>query len=243
MVLTDRGRPLLDSGRPALQSLSASEQRFRAEAGHLSGVVRIGHGPIPAWQVAHIVVPEVRIRWPDICLEVELGTAQALVAETRRGMIDIALCHTEDIEFPPGVHREHLQTLRAVLLVSQTHPLLAEAPVPGAALAPYALASLAMPYPRFARWYHGMVGEEAKVALIGSDYQTLAETVARSELLLFAPRSIASHLARSHGLAELAGQWDPFLHDVQLVARNQFHLPEIEAVIDIIREKLGCTEE
>jgi DNA-binding transcriptional LysR family regulator len=238
---TVAGEALIRSGREALAALSFAETDFRNASGLMQGQVRIGCGPFPAPGVARIVVPEAKRRWPALRLSIELGPATDLVPQLAQGSLDIALCHIEDIELPPGLMHRHLQTLSSVILVRPGHPLTGQGRVPLTALAGYGLAGF-KPYSRFLHWYRRHVGQDADFAFTGPDFDILAETVARSDLLLFSSHYMAETLMRTHGLVELPVEGEAFSHQVHCIRASRVKSPAIEAVETLMHDLLHQSE-
>lgn len=241
MQPTVRAQSLLDSGRGALMELARAEEAFRKDAGAFSGTVRIGSGPIPARDVATLIVPEAKRRWPGVRLELELGRPDELIAAMARGSLELAICHVQNIDVPPTVHCSVLQELRAVAMARADHPLLAGAPVPPAAVTSYGLASFP-PYLNFVNWYAAQTGAQPDFALIGPDYEMLADAVAGSDLLLMCSHTQANRMARTHGLVELQVRWEPFLHRVCLLTSSRAISAPGKAIAGLIRDLMATTE-
>lgn len=233
VVPTPAGRRLLEQGREGLVLLAQAEQQFRSSGNSLSGLVRIGSGPIPAADLARRVIPEAKRRWPDMRLSVELGAAQDLVTALAQRRLDCAVCHAEDIDLPRGVRAQRLQRLEAAVLVRTGHPLAGAGTLAPSALAGYALAGF-QPYGRFRQWFRDAVGEAPDFALVASDYDMLADATARSDMLLFTSRHQAEELVRRHQLVQLALAGEPFRHDVFLIAPDRQASAESLAVIGLI---------
>ena len=239
--LTGPGQALLVAGREALLALGAAEQAFRAGSLTLSGLVRIGCGPIPAPAVARIVVPEARRRWPALRLTIELGYPAELIRAITQGRIDVALCHIEDVALPPGLVCQHIQTLHSVVLVRAGHPLLGGGPVSPTAIGGYGLAGFTYSA-RFLQWYREQTGRDADIAFVGPDFDSLAETVADSDLLLFSSRFVATGIISRYGLVALPVAWEGFSHHVHCLTPARAHSPASDAVIALIRELLPQSE-
>ena len=238
---TVAGAALIRAGRDALAALSFAETDFRAASGLLQGLVRIGCGPFPAPGVARIVVPEAKHRWPSLRISIELGAAADLIPQLAQGTLDIALCHIEDVELPSGLVHHHLQTLSAVILVRPGHPLVRQGRVPLTELAGYGLAGFRS-YNRFRQWYRHHVGQEADFAFTAPDFDILAETVARSDLLLFSSRYLSETLIRTHGLVELPVEGEPFRHEVHCIRASRVKSPAVEAIERLMDELLHQSE-
>jgi DNA-binding transcriptional LysR family regulator len=241
MVPTEAGAGLLAQGREALGALSAAAESFRAAAGRFCGLVSIGCGPIPAAAVARSLVPEACRRWPDLDFELRMGTNRELIAALAQGALDLAICHIEGVELPPSILHELVQSLQAHLLVRPGHPLLGSGPVLPAALAPYPLAGV-QPHQRFRDWYLKTVGVEPHFAIMVPDIDLLAETVARSNSLLFASRFHADGLIPRYGLVELPMAWEPYRHEVHCLVAARPRSPAVAAVAALALEVLHQIE-
>lgn len=232
---------LLKAGRAALMQLSAAEAAFRSGSGRVSGPVRIGSGPFPAASIARILVPEARNRLPDVRLMVDVGTAEELLAGLQRGRFDLAVCHLEDVSPPPGFRAHVIQRLHSVVLARPGHPLAGVVALPPTRLVGCSFAGFP-PYSRFLHWFRAEVGAEADFAFLGSDFDMLAEAVARSDMLLIASHSLAHTLCHSHGLVALNIRWKGFRHEVNIVQPDPPISPAAVAVAGLMDELLPQQE-
>lgn len=236
--LTEPGRRLIEQGRDMLAALARAEDDFRVAGRTLSGLVRIGSGPIPAPDIARIVVPEAKRRWPALRLSVELGLAPELVSQVARGKLDFAVCHTDDYALPPGLSAVRVQHLEAVLLVRAGHALANRGRIAPARLAPFAICSV-QPSTRFPRWFATVSGAEPEYGLIASDFDMLADAAAQSDMLLFVARHQAAEIMRRHALVLVDIDAPPYEHHVSCIAPKSPPSAAARAVIGLLQDMLG----
>ncbi|NJC08168.1 LysR family transcriptional regulator [Polymorphobacter fuscus] len=240
---TPVGRRFLDAGRDALGQLAAAQEAFERECGGPGGRLRIGTGPFAAGAVAARLIPQARLRWPDLQISMTLGSADALLRGLCQGVHDIAICHLEDLSVPQGCTAHRIQTLRSVVLARPQNPLAGRACVAWPDIAPYALAGFEQPYSRFLRWYREQVGVDPRIAFMGPDFDLLAQSVLESDVLLITAAGIGARLCASHGLVELRMAGPRFDHDVFCVLADGARTPAVTAIAALIDETISFDEQ
>lgn len=242
MVPTLAGQRLLAAGREVLRQMAAAQDTFRHDLGGPSGRLRIGAGPFVAGSLATRLIPEARRRWPDLQIGMTLGSADVLLRDLERGLLDLALCHLEDVNVPNNCSSRCIQTLQSVILARPGHPLSGHASVAWPDIAPYALAGFDQPYSRFLRWYREQVGVDARIAIMLPDFDLLAQSMLDSDLLLFASVGIGTALCTAHGLVKLGMTGPRFVHQVYCVVPDGAPRRSAAAILGLIDETVCFAE-
>jgi LysR family transcriptional regulator, regulator of abg operon len=193
--------------------------------------------------LVRLVMPELQQRWPDIHLSVDIGTPAELVRGLEQGNFDFALCYIDDVALPVDIQHAVLQTLRAVVLVRQGHPLATGERVKPAALADMIFAG-SPPYGRFLRWFLAQTGAEANYSFVGTDVDMAAVVVAASDMATVTSQGVSADLVRHHRLVVLDMDWPPFFHEVRCLTHANRPLGRAaQLVLDMVYQRLQLNEE
>lgn len=132
-VRSSRGVRLTEAGEaflaPARMAIAATEQAVTAvvaEPEHLEGTVRIGVIPTVAAVRVPRVLASFRAAHPAVRVELETGNSDELVAEIRRGVLDVALLGLRPGSEPRGVGWREIATERHVAVLPRAHRLVAQ---------------------------------------------------------------------------------------------------------------------
>ncbi|WP_194745215.1 LysR family transcriptional regulator [Thermaurantiacus tibetensis] len=241
MMSTVAGRDLLEAARQALHQLDTARQCFQQRANMIEGQVRVGVGPMAAGVLASELLPEAARRWPGIRIHVECSIPATLMGGLKQGSSDIVICALEDQDVPAGFVGHRLQVLQSVVLAAPSHPLAGRPVLDWPDIAGFDLAGFGS-NSRFLNWYRERVGVEARLPFIVTDIENLAQTVLRSDLLLFVSRRMAQGLGSRYGLIQLPLPGPPFRHEVHCTAPREAS-PAVAAIAALIRETMLLIEE
>lgn len=142
---------------------------------------------------------------------------------------------------PAGFVGHLLQVLQSVVLAAPSHPLAGRPVLDWPDIAGFNLASFGCNR-RFLNWYRERVGVEARLPFIVTDIENLAQTVLRSDLLLFSSRRMARGLGSRYGLIQLPLPGPPFRHEVHCTAPCEA-APAVAAIAALIQETMLLIEE
>lgn len=123
--LTEAGEAFLGPARSALASTEQAVAAVGSEPDQLRGTLRIGIIPtVAAVRVPHVLA-SFRAAHPAVRVELETGNSDELVAEIRRGDLDVALLGLPPGAEPRGVGWREIATERHVAVLPRAHRLAA----------------------------------------------------------------------------------------------------------------------
>jgi DNA-binding transcriptional LysR family regulator len=131
----ERARKLLFESRCLERDLSLYRER-------LIGELAFGIGPYPALTIAPGLLTDLRSRFPQVKVRVEVNNAKYLVAHLRAEELDFYLADMRNVPEAPDLKFTPMGLLEAGFYVRSGHPLLAQAQITGADVVHFGLASV-----------------------------------------------------------------------------------------------------
>jgi DNA-binding transcriptional LysR family regulator len=131
----ERARKLLFESRCLERDLSLYRER-------LIGELAFGLGPYPALTIAPELLTDLRTRFPQVNVRVEVNNAKYLVAHLRAEELDFYLADMRNVPEAADLEFTPLGLLEAGFFVRTGHPLLAQPQASGADVLHYGLASV-----------------------------------------------------------------------------------------------------
>jgi DNA-binding transcriptional LysR family regulator len=131
----ERARKLLFESRCLERDLSLYRER-------LMGELAFGVGPYPAATVVPGLLADVRMRFPQVKVRVEVNNAMYLVAHLRAEELDFYLADMRNVPDAPDLEFTQIGLLEAGFFVRAGHPLLDQPQITGGDVLHYGLASV-----------------------------------------------------------------------------------------------------
>lgn len=241
--LTSAGAHLLVLAHQILDAMDNAVAEVREFGSEYRGRIVLG-----AMQyLTSLEVPDLlaafRTRHPRVELQLRMGNTGQLETMLRADEIDLALCHSDGLDLPPGFAIEPLRDEELVLIVAPSHPLagrdqvsvteLADAPFitfrHGASIHDALMNAFAE---------HGLVPQ---VGFESADMATAFALVGRGLGVALVPRSITSHGASpGHPVHAVPVGPGRISRTVALIwRRDRYHSPTFEAFSEYTRRYLA----
>ena len=142
---TDAGAFVVERARKLLFESSCLERDVSLYRERLIGDLSFGIGPFPAATIVPPLLTEIRIRYPGVCVRVEVNNADYLAAHLRAQELDFYMADMRNVVAAADLTITPVAKLSGGFYVRQGHPLLRNTAVTAAMLLPYGLASVRLP--------------------------------------------------------------------------------------------------
>lgn len=153
---TPAGAFVVERARRLLQQTRNLERDVSLYREHAVGTFTFGCGPFAAALLVPALLADLRRRYPDVAVCVNVGGPQHLMAAVRSEEQDFFVADTADVP-ADGVFRiERIGRVPVGAYVRHGHPLLARRNVPAAELLPFGLAGTPLPRETAARLSRAM---------------------------------------------------------------------------------------
>lgn len=195
----ERARKLLFENRCLERDLALYRQRQM-------GDLAFGVGPYPAATIVPGLLTELRQRFPEVKVRVEVNNARYLVDHLRAEELDFYLADLRNVPLAPDLECTRLGLLEAGFFVRSGHPLLTLAQVAGPDVLQYGVASVQV---------HDSVllllgallglptGTRLAMALECDDLSLLKKVTLETNTVLACPLDGALHEVAAHSLVRL----------------------------------------
>ncbi|CAG9246843.1 DNA-binding transcriptional dual regulator HcaR [Paraburkholderia unamae] len=233
--LTEAGKVFLAEARLVVAQADRAVARAR-QVGQGRATVTIGFVPAAEIRVFPVILPRLRLRYPDVNVELRsLPTAEQEEA-LLRGDIDVAFMRRPVVS--PTLRSEVVLTEPLVVVLPSGHPLARQQRIAPAQLSGEPFIST---HPQFSGQVHSVVeayceahGIERKVAQVATNILLNLNLVGMGLGYALLPAYVSSLTSSAICTRPLEGE--PPTIDLLMVARNEPHTAELEALFDLVRE-------
>lgn len=233
--LTEAGKVFLAEARLVVAQADRAVARAR-QVGQGRATVTIGFVPAAEIRVFPVILPRLRLRYPDVNVELRsLPTAEQEEA-LLRGDIDVAFMRRPVVS--PALRSEVVLTEPLVVVLPSGHPLARQQRIAPAQLSGEPFIST---HPQFSGQVHSVVeayceahGIERKVAQVATNILLNLNLVGMGLGYALLPAYVSSLTSSAICTRPLEGE--PPTIDLLMVARNEPHTAELEALFDLVRE-------
>jgi LysR family transcriptional regulator, hca operon transcriptional activator len=238
--LTEAGTVFLAEARLVVAQADRAVARARQVGQHAHATVTIGFVPAAEIRVFPAILPRLRLRFPDVNVDLRsLPTAeqeQALL----RGDIDVAFMrrpvHSSELK------SEVVLTEPLVVVLPSAHPLAKLERVPAAKLDGEPFIST---HPQFSGQVHSVAEAwfeahqvHRKVAQVATNILLNLNLVGMGLGYALLPAYVASLTSSAICTRPLEGE--PPSIDLLMVSRDEVHAAELQGLLDIVRENVGA---
>ena len=233
--LTEAGKVFLAEARLVVAQADRAVARAR-QVGQGRATVTIGFVPAAEIRVFPVILPRLRLRYPEVNVELRsLPTAEQEEA-LLRGDIDVAFMRRPVVS--PEVRSEVVLTEPLVVVLPSGHPLAKQERIAPAQLSGEPFIST---HPQFSGQVHSVVeayceahGIERKVAQVATNILLNLNLVGMGLGYALLPAYVSSLTSRAICTRPLEGE--PPTIDLLMVSRKEPHAAELEALIELVRE-------
>ncbi|PVX71110.1 DNA-binding transcriptional regulator HcaR [Paraburkholderia unamae] len=233
--LTEAGKVFLAEARLVVAQADRAVARAR-QVGQGRATVTIGFVPAAEIRVFPVILPRLRLRYPDVNVELRsLPTAEQEEA-LLRGDIDVAFMRRPVVS--PALRSEVVLTEPLVVVLPSGHPLARQQRIAPAQLSGEPFIST---HPQFSGQVHSVVeayceahGIERKVAQVATNILLNLNLVGMGLGYALLPAYVSSLTSSAICTRPLEGE--PPTIDLLMVARNEPHTAELEALFELVRE-------
>lgn len=238
--LTEAGKVFLAEARLVVAQADRAVARARQAGQPGAATVTVGFVPAAEIRIFPAILPRLRLRFPDVNVELRsLPTAdqeQALL----RGDIDVAFMRRPVQS--PLLKSEIVLTEPLVVVLPGTHPLAKLERIPAAKLNGEPFIST---HPSFSGELHSVVDKwfdahalPRVVAQVATNILLNLNLVGMGLGYALLPAYVASLTSSAICTRELEG--DPPTIDLLMVSRNERHPTELQAMLDVVRENAAA---
>ena len=142
---TDAGAFVVARARKLLFESRCLERDVSLYRERLMGDLALGVGPFPAATMVPALLTEIRIRYPSVCVRVEVNNADNLAAHLRAEELDFYMAEARNVAAAADLSITRVAKLSAGFYVRPGHPLLERAEITAAAVLPFGIASVRVP--------------------------------------------------------------------------------------------------
>ncbi|MEM5421729.1 DNA-binding transcriptional regulator HcaR [Paraburkholderia ferrariae] len=233
--LTDAGKVFLAEARLVVAQADRAVARAR-QVGQGRATVTIGFVPAAEIRVFPVILPRLRLRFPEVNVELRsLPTAEQEDA-LLRGDIDVAFMRRPVLS--PELRSEVVLTEPLVVVLPSGHPLAKQARIAPAQLSGEPFIST---HPQFSGQVHSVVevyceahGIERKVAQVATNILLNLNLVGMGLGYALLPAYVSSLTSSAICTRPLEGE--PPTIDLLMVSRKEPHAAELEALFELVRE-------
>jgi len=233
--LTEAGKVFLAEARLVVAQADRAVARAR-QVGQGRATVTIGFVPAAEIRVFPVILPRLRLRYPEVNVELRsLPTAEQEEA-LLRGDIDVAFMRRPVVS--PELRSEVVLTEPLVVVLPTGHPLAKQERIAPAQLSGEPFIST---HPQFSGQVHSVVeayceahGIERKVAQVATNILLNLNLVGMGLGYALLPAYVSSLTSSAICTRPLEGE--PPTIDLLMVSRKEPHAAELEALIELVRE-------
>jgi len=233
--LTDAGKVFLAEARLVVAQADRAVARAR-QVGQGRATVTIGFVPAAEIRVFPVILPRLRLRFPEVNVELRsLPTAEQEDA-LLRGDIDVAFMRRPVVS--PDLRSEVVLTEPLVVVLPSAHPLAKQKRIAPAQLSGEPFIST---HPQFSGQVHSVVeayceahGIERKVAQVATNILLNLNLVGMGLGYALLPAYVSSLTSSAICTRPLEGE--PPTIDLLMVSRKEPHAAELEALFELVRE-------
>jgi LysR family hca operon transcriptional activator len=233
--LTDAGKVFLAEARLVVAQADRAVARAR-QVGQGRATVTIGFVPAAEIRVFPVILPRLRLRFPEVNVELRsLPTAEQEDA-LLRGDIDVAFMRRPVLS--PELLSEVVLTEPLVVVLPSGHPLAKQKRIAPAQLSGEPFIST---HPQFSGQVHSVVeayceahGIERKVAQVATNILLNLNLVGMGLGYALLPAYVSSLTSSAICTRPLEGE--PPTIDLLMVSRKEPHAAELEALFELVRE-------
>ncbi|TDG07266.1 DNA-binding transcriptional regulator HcaR [Paraburkholderia guartelaensis] len=233
--LTDAGKVFLAEARLVVAQADRAVARAR-QVGQGRATVTIGFVPAAEIRVFPVILPRLRLRFPEVNVELRsLPTAEQEDA-LLRGDIDVAFMRRPVLS--PELRSEVVLTEPLVVVLPSGHPLAKQERIAPAQLSGEPFIST---HPQFSGQVHSVVeayceahGIERKVAQVATNILLNLNLVGMGLGYALLPAYVSSLTSSAICTRPLEGE--PPTIDLLMVSRKEPHAAELEALFELVRE-------
>jgi len=233
--LTEAGKVFLAEARLVVAQADRAVARAR-QVGQGRATVTIGFVPAAEIRVFPVILPRLRLRYPEVNVELRsLPTAEQEEA-LLRGDIDVAFMRRPVVS--PEVRSEVVLTEPLVVVLPSGHPLAKQERIAPAQLSGEPFIST---HPQFSGQVHSVVeayceahGIERKVAQVATNILLNLNLVGMGLGYALLPAYVSSLTSSAICTRPLEGE--PPTIDLLMVSRKEPHAAELEALFELVRE-------
>ena len=142
---TDAGAFVVERARKLLFENHCLERDVSLYRERLIGDLSFGVGPYPAATMVADLLTDIRIRYPSVCVRVEVNNSDFLAAHLRAEELDFYMAEVRNVTAADDLTITRVAHLSAGFYVRPGHPLLARPEIESAALVPFGIASVRVP--------------------------------------------------------------------------------------------------
>jgi LysR family transcriptional regulator, hca operon transcriptional activator len=233
--LTDAGKVFLAEARLVVAQADRAVARAR-QVGQGRATVTIGFVPAAEIRVFPVILPRLRLRFPEVNVELRsLPTAEQEDALLRDD-IDVAFMRRPVVS--PELRSEVVLTEPLVVVLPSAHPLAKQKRIAPAQLSGEPFIST---HPQFSGQVHSVVeayceahGIERKVAQVATNILLNLNLVGMGLGYALLPAYVSSLTSSAICTRPLEGE--PPTIDLLMVSRKEPHAAELEALFELVRE-------
>ncbi|MEM5326603.1 DNA-binding transcriptional regulator HcaR [Paraburkholderia sp. JHI2823] len=233
--LTEAGKVFLAEARLVVAQADRAVARAR-QVGQGRATVTIGFVPAAEIRVFPVILPRLRLRYPEVNVELRsLPTAEQEEA-LLRGDIDVAFMRRPVVS--PELRSEVVLTEPLVVVLPSGHPLAKQERIAPAQLSGEPFIST---HPQFSGQVHSVVeayceahGIERKVAQVATNILLNLNLVGMGLGYALLPAYVSSLTSSAICTRPLEGE--PPTIDLLMVSRKEPHAAELEALFELVRE-------
>ncbi|OYT94074.1 MAG: LysR family transcriptional regulator [Burkholderiales bacterium PBB3] len=230
----ERARKLLFENRCLERDLALYRER-------LMGDLAFGVGPYPAATIVPGLLTDLRARFPQVKLRVEVNNAKYLVDHLRAEELDFYLADLRNVPEADDLEFTRIGLLEAGFFVRHGHPLLTQTLVTGADVLKYGLASVQV-HDSILLFLGPLMGLPAgtrmPVALECDDLGLLKKVTLETDTILACPLAGAQAELAAHSLVPIAVAGLPTLgSDLGVVAlKGRSFSPLARYAVDLLKQ-------
>ena len=231
----ERARKLLFENRCLERDLSLYRER-------LMGDLAFGVGPYPAATIVPGLLSDLRLRYPQVKLRVEVNNAKYLVDHLRAEELDFYLADLRNVPEAEDLEFTRIGLLEAGFFVRSGHPLLTHTLVTGSDVLQYGLASVQV-HDSILLFLGPLLGLPAgtrmPLALECDDLSLLKKVTLETDTILACPLAGASHEVAAQSLVPIAVAGLPTLgSDLGVVAlKGRSFSPLARYAVDLLKQR------
>ncbi len=142
---TDAGAFVVERARKLLFENHCLERDVSLYRERQIGDLAFGVGPYPAATMVADLLTDIRVRYPAVCVRVEVNNADFLAAHLRAEELDFYMAEVRNVTAADDLTITRVAHLSASFYVRPGHPLLAQDQVVSTDLIPFGVASVRIP--------------------------------------------------------------------------------------------------